>query len=526
MSEPEPLLRVRGLRVSAGTSVLVDEIDLDLHAGQIVTLFGPSGAGKTTIATALANSTAAGITVSGRIDHRDDLRIGYLPQDAAATLNPARRIGTALRELHRLRARRSGLARPGRADRRRHLAATLTAAAFPVTPDTLGPLLRKYPFEFSGGERARLALAQVLTFDPDVLVVDEPTVGLDPIARADLLAGLAALAQSGTAIVLVTHDAAAVEMLSDRTLFIQAGRLHSTGELPTHTAPVDHTPTAPAVRTRECTAGPADHTRPPITPVLRVREVSVYQRSSSILDAIDLDVHDGELLGLIGMSGAGKSTLGRVIAGLARPDRGEIRLGAHLLPSLHRRSREQIGAVQYVWQESAASLDPRRTVLDQVAATAVRLRGLSKTEARVEALALLDELGVDGDQARRYPAGLSGGQLQRAALARALGAHPRVLVCDEITTALDLPLAQRILDHLDTYQRRTGAAILLISHDLPALFARADRVAVLDAGRITEIGTPTQVLAPPVAPILAGVHPVGDRAPAPAGRIEAWIPRT
>ncbi|WP_278262419.1 ATP-binding cassette domain-containing protein [Nocardia sp. AG03] len=504
----EPLLRVRALRIGAGKTVLVDEVDLEIRAGEIVTLFGPSGAGKTTLATALAGSTAAGLTVSGRIDRRDGVRVGYLPQDAAATLNPARRIGTALAELDRLRARRSGLPRPGRRDRRRHLATILTAAAFTVDPADLDALLRRYPFEFSGGERARLALAQVLTFDPDVLVVDEPTVGLDPIARATLLSGLAGLRQTGTAIVLVTHDAQAAEAISDRVLFVRDGRVSSTGDLPRTAAP---------------TVRPS---RPATAPVLRVRELSVSHRDSPTIRALDLDLRHGELLGMIGMSGAGKSTIGRCVAGLAQPDHGEIRLGDDPLPPLRRRSRAQIAAVQYVWQESAASFDPRRPVLDQVAATALRLRGLRRADARDEALELLRALDLDAEQARRHPAGLSGGQLQRAALARALGAHPRVLVCDEITTALDQPLAQRILDHLDDYRQRTGAAILLISHDLSALFARADRIAVLDDGQLTEIGTPADVLAPPVAPILAGLHPVPDRESVTAGRIEAWIPRT
>lgn len=547
----EPLLRVRDLRITAGKTVLVDGVDLDIRAGEIVTLFGPSGAGKTSLATALADSTAAGLTVSGRIDRRDGLRVGYLPQDAAATLNPARRIGTALTELDRLRARRHGLPRPGRADRRDRLAAILAAAAFTVDPDGLDALLRKYPFEFSGGERARLALAQVLTFDPGILVVDEPTVGLDPIARATLLSGLDGLRRAGTAIVLVTHDARAAETLSDRVLFVRNGRVSAVGDLPRDPAPTERSGPPSAIdseppRTARTTAGgrgsgrstrhgsrvdavtrsdPGPSTAP-TGPVLRLREVSVSHRNSPTLTAIDLDLRHGELLGVIGRSGAGKSTIGRCIAGLVPPDRGEIRLGDQPLPPLRRRARAQIAAVQYVWQESAASFDPRRPVLDQVAATAVRLRGLRRADARDEALELLRALDLDAAQAHRHPAGLSGGQLQRAALARALTAHPRVLVCDEITTALDLALAQTILDHLDDYRQRTGAAILLITHDLPGLFARADRIAVVDGGRVTEIGTPDEVRSPPVAPILAGLAPVTDRETATAGRIEAWIPRT
>ncbi|MFD6450292.1 ABC transporter ATP-binding protein [Nocardia sp. NPDC060220] len=485
----EPLISVRALRVTAGRTVLVDDIDLDVCAGEIVTLFGPSGAGKTTIATAIAGVAVAGTVVAGTIrcpGPRSSVRIGYLPQYAASTLNPARRIGTALAELERLRRRRLGLPRTDRATRRRHIADVLTAAAFEVSDHTLATMLGKYPFEFSGGERARLALAQVLMSDPDVLIVDEPTVGLDPLARAALLTGLDRLRRTGKAVVLVTHDTVAVDRVSDRTLFVRAGRLHDSDR----PAPVAAPP-----RRRASAVSP---------PVLRLRDLAVSHRRSRILRGVDLDLHSGELVAMVGVSGAGKSTIGRTIAGLVGPDSGHVLLDGEPLAPLRRRSRAQIAAVQYVWQESAASFDPRRTVLDQVAATAVRLRGVDRDTARRHAHELLNDLGIDARQALRYPAGLSGGQLQRAALARALGAEPDVLVCDEITTALDAPLTSRILEYLDSYRHRTGAAILMITHDLRTHLHRADRIVMVDAGRVIETGAPAESCADQPIPILSG----------------------
>lgn len=238
-------------------------------------------------------------------------------------------------------------------------------------------------------------------------------------------------------------------------------------------------------------------------PVLRVCDVAVSHRGSRTLHGVDLALHTGELVAMIGVSGAGKSTIGRTIAGLVTPDSGRVLLDGEPLAPLRRRTRAHLAAVQYVWQESAASFDPRRTVIDQVAATAVRLRGVDRATAGEEARNLLSDLGIDAQQARRYPAGLSGGQLQRAALARALGAQPQVLVCDEITTALDTPLARRILAYLDTYRDRTGAALLVISHDLHTHLDHTDRIVLVDAGRIVENGMPPELLAGPSIPMLS-----------------------
>ncbi|MFI5717286.1 ABC transporter ATP-binding protein [Nocardia sp. NPDC051750] len=473
---PEPLISVRGLSARAGDTTILSDIGFDIEPGRILTLFGPSGAGKTTIAAAVAGEDRPGIELSGDIRRSGDIRVGYLPQHAASTLNPARRIGAALGELVAIQHRRRGRGRLGVAGRRERIARVLAAAAIDIDEHDLDRALRKFPFEFSGGERARLALAQVLVSEPDVLVVDEPTVGLDSLARASLLTGLRGLRSAGKGVVLVTHDPFVVDRLSDDTVFVRDGRL---------------VPPAPGDLDRA--ERPAARPRSRTDPVLQVRGLTVGPRRAPILRDLDLDLHPGEMLGLIGISGAGKSTLARCIAGLARPDAGEIRVGGETLPVLRRRARRQIAGIQYVWQESAASFDAHRDILDQVAATGIRLRGMDRAQARAAATELLAGLGIARAQAARLPAGLSGGQLQRTALARALLARPRVLLCDEVTTALDRPTAAMILDHLDDYRRTSGAAVLWISHDLRSQLDRADRIAVLDGGRIAENGTPGEL---------------------------------
>lgn len=465
----EPVVRVRGLAAYAGDTRLVSDVDLDLPAGRIVTLFGPSGAGKTTIGAAVAGATAPGIRLAGTVRVRapagTGVPVGYLPQHAAGTLNPARRIGSALGEL---------LDRydtdADRATRRQRIVALLRRAAFEPPADGLDRWLRRYPVEFSGGQRTRLALAQVLAARPAALVLDEPTTGLDPVARDRFADSVAALRGTGTAVLLITHDPVVADRLSDEVRTVPGGT--RTGR----------PPVAPAV--------PAGPVRSGGEVVLAVREVSVARRRQPVLRDVSLAVRSGELHAVLGVSGAGKSTLARIVAGLARADTGTVRIDGERFPLLRRRSRRQLAAVQYVWQEAAASFEPRRTVLDQVATTAVRLRRCPPATARAEALAELAALGIDERQSRRVPDGLSGGQLQRAAIARALLARPRLVLCDEVGTGLDRPLAEAVLDHLDAYRRRTGAAVLAIGHDLPALLARADRVTVLHDGRVVAAGTP------------------------------------
>lgn len=449
----------RELGVDVGGMDLVRGINLELAAGTITTLIGPSGAGKSTIAAAIAGTLPVTHRVCGSIARH--VPVGYLPQDAALTLNPARRLGTALGELLLLHGD------PPRRGRRhwtrQGVHELLVQAAFPPESDEN----RRYPHEFSGGQRVRMALAQVLATRPQVLVLDEPTAGLDPVARAEMMTVLHGLRCQGRTILLVTHDETVVAELSDQVLAVRGGQL---------------VPPRLSVR-------PVISQRVPLsigTPVLKVVGAEVRMGSTTLLRDATFDVRAGELVAVVGASGAGKTTLTRAIAGLERLSAGQVIVDGEPYPALAARSRRQLTRVQYVWQETRESFDPLRPALDQVAKTAVRLRGSSRAGARSEALDVLASFGITAEQAQRSPVDLSGGQLRRIALARALLAHPAVLLCDEPTTGVDPEAADSILDHLDRYRRAHGAAVLVCGHDLRSLLPRADRVVALDRGSVSD----------------------------------------
>ncbi|WP_028812545.1 ABC transporter ATP-binding protein [Streptomyces flavidovirens] len=493
-----PLVTVRGLTARAGDTMLLDAVGFDLYEGRVTALVGPSGSGKTTAALALLGECGAGVRLSGRVEAGSvrvvdgdgitkeaagGLRgrlVAYMPQHPGSALNPARRTGAVLAELARLH-------HP--ADPARALAAeALRAAQLPAGRDTE----RRFPHQFSGGQRQRVALAQTLVCRPRVLVLDEPSTGLDTVTRMRLAGELAALARTGLAILLLSHDHDLVRALADHVVVLRHGRVTAQGA-PADALParrrvtaVRHTPTAPDGR----------------PPVLDVQDLSAHLHSRGrgpVLHGVGLQLPAGACVGVAGLSGSGKTTLARCVAGLHERHVGQVLLDGTPLPVLRRRSPEQKRRVQYVWQEVRSSFDERRPVAEQVARTAVRLRGLDAGEARREALDLLGRLGLDAGTVERRPGGLSGGELQRAALARAVLAAPDVLVCDEITTALDTGATAAVLAELARLRDQHGTALLWVSHDLELLAAVAHHIVVIDGGHVVETGTPEQILDAPRA---------------------------
>ncbi|MCZ4610694.1 ATP-binding cassette domain-containing protein, partial [Streptomyces sp. Lzd4kr] len=425
-----------------------------------------------------------------------DGAVGYVPQHPAAVLNPARRVGALLDDIARPQVRHLPRAKRREAAR----ALVLRALSEAQLPDSKGLLLR-HPHQLSGGQQQRVVLAQALLLGARVIVADEPTTGQDALTKNRIVEQLAAVAARGIAVVLLSHDLDVVRALADEVLVLRAGRVVESG-------PVERLWTAPR---HEWTRRLLDarHGTPPdgtgdagSQPSLEVRDLTaVHDRRTVVLRAPRLVLHHGECLAVVGRSGSGKTTLARCLAGLHREHSGEILLDGTPLPrSLRHRSRAQLAAVQYVFQDSRAAFDEHRPVLEQVARTAVRLRGQGERAAVDEAMATLDRLGLPADLARRRPGALSGGELQRAALARALLARPRVLICDEVTSGLDTVTRRGILDVLaGLVGEGDGLSLVLVTHDLDT--ARlAQRIAVLDAGDVVELGSAHRVLTAPRHP--------------------------
>ncbi|CAN3979808.1 ABC transporter ATP-binding protein [Kitasatospora purpeofusca] len=479
------LAAVDGLRVRVGARVLVDGVSLRVRAGRVTALVGPSGSGKTTTALALLGAYPEGARVSGTVSlaGAGGAPVGHVPQHPGTVLNPARRAGVLLRDLARVHGGGPEAVR---------------RALHDTELSEVDGLLRRYPHQLSGGQQQRLVLAQALLTGARVIVADEPTTGQDPATAHRLAALFRRLAARGTGLLLLSHDLALVRESADEVVLLADGRAVRTGP-PDEVLRAPARPAAPPVRPAPApTSAPAAPVRLAVTGL-----TARHPGGAVVLREVGLSLRAGECLALTGRTGSGKTTLGRCLAGLHPRHEGTVLLDGEPLPrSVRQRGRRRLAAVQYVFQDARSAFADHRPVLDQVARAAVRLRGRTPSAAGAESEALLAALGLDPAKAARPPAGLSGGELQRAALARALIVGPTVLVCDEITAGLDADTRASILAHLADRRDRAGLALLFVSHDPAAVDALADRVATLADGRLHPAST---------------AHPFGRQDTAPPG---------
>ncbi|WP_028921665.1 ABC transporter ATP-binding protein [Pseudonocardia acaciae] len=571
---------VKGLRVDLdgrGANV-VDCIDFTVDSGQVLGLVGESGSGKSTVGVALLGDTRPGARIvdgSVLIDGREVVglaheklsalrgsTVSYVPQDPSSALNPALRIGRQLDELFEFHE--PGLSAPARRDR---TAATLDEVGLPADE----AFLARFPHQLSGGQQQRVSLAMAFLLRPKMIVLDEPTTGLDVTTQARVLRTVRELcANHRVAALYVTHDMAVVAGLAHRILVMYAGRIVEAGtnaEIFEHAVhpytraliaavpvvserralaaipgdtplpgrrpsgcafhprcpdavaacptrepePVEIGPghTARCLRASELAARPAR--RAPLTapspdtggedPLLRVSGLDAFHGRRQILHEVSFELAPRECLALVGESGSGKTTLARAVIGLHRRYRGAISLRGE---ELARRSRDRPlaarRAMQYVFQSPYNSLNPRRPIGEILADPLAILFGTRGAQARTLVAEALERVSLSPSLAASYPNQLSGGERQRVAIARALVCRPEVLICDEITSALDVSVQASIVALLQRLRAEEGLALLFVTHNLALVRTVADNVIAMREGRLVERGPVDDVLERPADP--------------------------
>ncbi len=482
---------------------VVQGVSLHVEAGELVAVVGESGAGKTTLALTMVGAVRRGLRVAGGsalVNGADALRlagsqlrrlrrtVAYLHQDPASALTPTIRVRGQLTELATDRS-------PARVSARLADVGLPSDAAFQ----------RRYPHQLSGGQRQRLALARATSGDPLALILDKPTTGLDDRVRDLVLAQIKEVVRRrGQTLVVITHDLLAAAKLCDRVVVMRDGSLVEDGPISTVlTAPasayardlVEAVPKLEEAWQRPEKAS----TQAPSRSVLQVTDLSAgyreRRRYQEVFSGITFDIRAGECFALLGASGSGKTTIARCLSGTHRRATGTVELSGLLLaPDIRSRTVDQRRRVQVVPQHSAGSLNPRRTIGASIMRPLRLLRGLTGDAAVTETARLLAAVHLPATLLDRYPSQLSGGQRQRIAIARALAAEPDLLICDEATADLDVRVQASILELLDELRSQRSLAMLLIAHDLGVVARCADRVALLEEGRIVEQGPASVVL--------------------------------
>lgn len=509
----EPLLKVRGLKIGATAYPpgekpvaikIVHGVDFDLEAGKVLGLIGESGAGKSTIGLAAMAYGRGGVEITGGevwVNGRDILKenlrnlrrlrgaeVTYVSQSAAASFNPAKKIMEQVTEAAIFQNKFTKAEAEARAvDLFRKLGLP--------NPETIG---NRYPHQVSGGQLQRCMTALALCPEPDLVVFDEPTTALDVTTQIDVLAAIKeAIAATGVAALYITHDLAVVAQVSDHIMVLQQGDMveYGTVDQIINNPQEEYTQALVSVRSiRHEEKTPSDN------PVLRVENVTARYKGTNfdVLKNINVDIHPGQTLAVVGESGSGKSTLARVITGLLPPSDGQITFDGRMLnPELATRPIEDLREMQMIYQMADTAMNPRQTVGTIIGRPLEFYFGLKGKAKQQRIQELLDEIELGQGFQDRYPAELSGGQKQRVCIARALAAKPKLIICDEVTSALDPLVADGILKLLLNLQKIEDVAYLFITHDLATVRAIADSIAVMYQGKVVRYGPKSEVLSPP-----------------------------
>lgn len=544
----EALFQIKNLRVAypqaphhsgnaANVNWAIDDVSLSLQPGERLGLVGESGCGKSTLGRAAMRLLPTSTQVEGRVLFGGQSVFDFPPerlrqfrgeavalvfQDPMTRLDPLMTIGE-----HCLETVRSHQPKLSRQAAKEQAIATLEAVKIPASR------WEQYPHEFSGGMRQRVAIALALLLNPKLIVADEPTTSLDVTVSAQILRELTRLCQERQmALLLISHDLAMVGEYCDRIAVMHRGKVVETGPALSVLTQPQHSYTQsllqsalhiqagnqgieikPAELSKQTNdALPSSHSHP----LLRLQDLQQHytleqnfvarllsqsnDRTIRAVDGVTLDLYQGEILGLVGESGCGKSTLSRTILHLIRPTFGKVEfLGQDLTHCSRMKLQQQRRQMQMVFQDPHACLNPLMTVGDSVADPLLIHRLADPPTAKAEAMQMLERVGLTPahEFANRYPKDLSGGQQQRVAIARALITRPKLLICDEPVSMLDASVQAQVLDLMLELKREFDLTYLFITHDLWVARFLCDRIAVMNAGKIVELGTTTEVFTNP-----------------------------
>ena len=508
----EVLLEMRDLRIEGQADDvwhgIVHGVNVTLHRGEVLGLIGESGAGKSTIGIAAMGFARPGCRIVGGTivfdgidlmalseDERRKLRgsrIAYVAQSAAAAFNPAHKLIDQYTEMpiqHGIKGRAEAEADAVELYRKLHL----------PDPENIG---FRYPHQVSGGQLQRAMTAMAMSCRPDLIIFDEPTTALDVTTQIEVLAAIKDIVkQYNTAAIYITHDLAVVAQMADRIMVLRYGHMVEEGNARDliFNPKEEYTARLVAVRSFQKQAVAEEKSE---VPLLKVENITASYGGSGgvlVLKNVNMDIYRAQTVAVVGESGSGKSTLARVITGLLPALEGQVAYNGEVMPlALAGRNRDQLRRMQMIYQMPDTALNPRQRINEIIGRPLEFYLGLTgnKKEDRLNELMSMIELEPK-EFASRFPDELSGGQKQRVCIARALAAEPELIICDEVTSALDQLVAEEILKLLQRLQDDLKVSYMFITHDLATVKAIADEVVVMLRGEVVEQGPKDEIFTPP-----------------------------